>query len=185
MESSLKKKVQFLESEREREETLSVGTPTSVGHQSTTRHWATTTQLLARTKEVSSHKWINELMTNFVHRKAHAACSNLHSGLPARLIVSLSHIKEMVQFFFKKKKGSILRVILKKKDQFLESYWKNQFFESFLGHVKKRSNSLSHVKKKVQFLGSCKKRFNSWTHLRKRFDALRHIRKRFNSLRPF
>ena len=90
----------------------------------------------AKTKEVSSHKWINELMTNFVHRKAHAACSNLHSRAPgATDSVCLSYVKD----------GSSLWLIFSKKVQFFESCWEGSIL-------------LSHVKKKVQFLDSCKKK---------------------------
>ena len=137
MESSLEKKVHFFESERdtisrEPRQVFVTNQPRDTGPQ---LH-----NCCAKTKEVCSHKWINELMTNFVHRKAHAACSTLHSGLPARLIVSLSHIKEMVQFFFIKQKGSILWVIF----------------------CNRRFNSLSHGKNEGLLLGvMLKRRFNS------------------------
>ena len=153
-QSSFKKKVQIFESYfwkrrftslSQRERHYQSGTPTSVCHQSTTRHWATTTQQLDKTKKVSAHKWINEWMTNFVHRKAHVACSKLHSAPPARLIVSLSlsYLKDssILWVMFKKgpihcvmfEKSSILWVILfKKKVQFFESYSgkRVQFFAS-------------------------------------------------------
>ena len=94
----------------------------------------------SKTKKVSSHKLIYELMTNFVHRKAHAACPNLHSRS------CLSHIVEkMVQFSFQKK-GSIFRVVFKKK----------KFY------------SLSHTEKEVQFLRVIlKNRLKSLRHVQK------------------
>ena len=141
----------------QRERHYQSATPTSVCHQSTTRHWANTTQLLAKTKEVSSHKWINEWMTNFVHRKVHVACSNLHSALPARLIVSsLSYLKDASILWVMFKKGPIHCVMFEKSS----ILWVILF------------------KKKVQFFESCSKRFNSLSHSfpkkKKRFNSLSH-----------
>ena len=72
-------------------ETQSVGFPykclSSINHETLGHNY---TSILPRQKKCPPTNELMNYWRTFVHRKAHDACSNLHSALPCRLILCLS-----------------------------------------------------------------------------------------------